>query len=174
MVAPEPVYTLNELLLISEGKAEPPFYLIIDGISDPRNLGAIIRTAEVGGVHGIIMQKRRVAGGDVVAKASAGATEFMPVVRVPNIKHAMMELRGRDITVLGAEADAGALYWEVDLTIPLAIVVGSEGKGLHETVKRYCNSLITIPVKGRINSLNVSVATGIVIYEVLRQRASVP
>ena len=136
------------------------------------NLGAIIRTAEVGGVHGLVVQKRRVASGETVAKASAGAVEYLPVVRVPNIKYAMRELRQQGVTIYGTEARAKELYWTVDLTVPLAFVVGSEGKGIRETVKRYCDGILRIPVLGRVNSLNVSVAAGILVYETVRQRFS--
>ncbi len=168
--APASRYSLEDLLDISRQRGEQPFYLIIDGVADPRNLGAIIRTAEVGGVHGIILQKRGVASGETVAKASAGAVEHMPLVRVPNIKHAMRELSNEGVTIYSAEARADRLYWSADMTIPLAIVVGSEGGGIRETVKRYCDCMIRIPVRGRINSLNVSVATGILVYEAVRQR----
>jgi len=164
--------SLEELIGISDRKGERPFYLIVDGIEDPRNLGSIIRTAEVAGVHGVILQKRRVASGETVAKASAGAVEYVPVVRVANIKHAMRELSEQGITIYSAEAGAGHLYWDADLTIPLALVVGSEGKGIRPTVRRYCDHTVRIPVLGRINSLNVSVATGILVYEVVRQRMS--
>jgi 23S rRNA (guanosine2251-2'-O)-methyltransferase len=149
------VYQLDDLLKLSGQRREAPFYIIIDGIVDPVNLGSVIRTAEVGGVHGIIMQKRRIASGGTVSKASAGAVEFMPVVRVANIKHVIRELGEENIVVYGAEADSKEEYWSVDFTVPLALVIGSEGKGLRETVKKYCDSMIGIPVRGRINSLNV-------------------
>lgn len=165
-------FTLDDLFNISNRKDEPPFYLIIDSIEDPGNLGAIIRTAEVGGVHGIILQKRRVASGGTVAKASAGAIEYIPIARVANIKHAIRELQERGVTVYGSDAAAERDYWAVNLKVPLAIVIGSEGKGMRETVKRYCNSIIKIPVRGKVNSLNVSVAAGLLIYETVRQRVS--
>ncbi len=171
-VSSEKVVGLEDLFNISRRKGEPPFYLIVDGVVDPGNLGAIIRTAEVGGVHGIILQKRRVASGETVAKASAGAVEYLPAVRVSNIKHVMRELREKGVTIYSAEAQAGELYWAADLTIPIALVVGSEGKGIRPTVKRYCDQMLKIPVLGKINSLNVSVATGILVYEVVRQRMS--
>ncbi len=171
-VSPEKAVSVEDLFSISRRKGEEPFYLIVDGVVDPGNLGAIIRTAEVGGVHGIILQKRRIASGETVAKASAGAVEYLPVARVSNIKHAMRELREKGVTIYSAEADAEELYWAVDLTIPLALVVGSEGKGVRTTVKRYCDHMVKIPVSGRINSLNVSVATGILVYEAVRQRMS--
>jgi len=171
-VGPERMVDLEELFSISSRKGEQPFYLIVDGVEDPRNLGSIIRTAEVAGVHGLILQKRRVASGETVAKASAGAVEYLPVVRVSNIKHAMRELSARGVTIYSAEAEAEELYWSADLTVPLAFVVGSEGKGIRTTVKRYCDHVVRIPVLGRINSLNVSVAAGILVYEVVRQRMS--
>jgi len=171
-VGPARVVSLEDLFSISSRRGEQPFYLIVDGVEDPRNLGAIIRTAEVGGVHGIILQKRRVASGETVAKASAGAVEHLPIVRVANIKNAMRELSGQGVTIYGAEAEAGESYWDADLTVPLALVVGSEGRGVRATVRRCCDHVVKIPVLGRIDSLNVSVATGILVYEVVRQRMS--
>ncbi len=169
-VGPARRYSLDDLLALSSRSGEQPFYLVIDGVEDPGNLGAIIRTAEAGGVQGLILQKRRVASGATVAKASAGAVEYLPVIGVPNIKQAIRALKERGVTVYGAEAGAEAPYWSADLTVPLAIVLGSEGRGIRRTVRECCDGLIEIPVLGRVGSLNVSVAAGVIIYEVLRQR----
>ncbi len=165
-----PELTLADLYSISMKKNEPPFYLIIDGIEDPRNLGAIVRTAEVAGVHGLVMQKRRIATGMTVAKASAGAIEFLPIVKVSNIKHAIEDMQKEGIWIFGAETEGQKEYWSVDLTVPLAFVLGSEGKGIRRSVRDYCDQIVRIPVRGRVNSLNVSVAAGVLIYEALRQR----
>ncbi len=169
-VAEGPSYTVEDLLDISKQRGDPPFYILIDGVEDPHNLGAIVRTAEVAGVHAIVVQKRRSAGGATVAKASAGAIEHIPIISVPNIKHAMVFLKTEGVTIFGASGDARLTCWQVDFTVPLAIVVGSEGKGIRETVKKQCDRLVRIPMFGKINSLNVSVATGVLIYEVVRQR----
>ncbi len=165
-----PEYTLEDLPRISQKRGSLPFYIIVDGVEDPHNLGSIIRTSEVAGVHAVVVQKRRSAGGPTVAKASAGAIEHIPLVRVPNIKHAIGFLKTESVVVIGATSDAKDDLWEVDLRVPLAIVLGSEGKGIRQTVKRQCDRLIRIPMYGKVNSLNVSVAAGILIYEVLRQR----
>jgi 23S rRNA (guanosine2251-2'-O)-methyltransferase len=146
---------------------------VVDSVQDPRNLGAILRTAEVAGVHGVVLPKRRIARGKTVEKASAGALQYLPIVNVPNIKHALSKFRERGITVYAAEAGGQMLYWEADMTVPLTIVIGSEGEGIKRTVKSYADSVITIPIRGKINSLNVSVATGILLYEVLRQRRKI-
>ncbi len=169
-VAKGPSYTVEELLDISKNRGAPPFYIIIDGVEDPHNLGAILRTAEVAGVHAVVVQKRRSAGGATVAKASAGAIEHIPIVSVPNIKHAIRFLKSEGVTIWGASSDARLAFWQVDFKEPIAIVVGSEGKGIRETVKKQCDHLVRIPMYGKIDSLNVSVATGVLVYEVLRQR----
>ncbi len=168
-----PSLSIEDLFEISHQKGEPAFYLVIDSVQDPRNLGAILRTAEVAGVHGVVLPKKRIARGETVEKASAGAMQHLPIVNVPNIKHALSKFRERGITVYAAEADGQILYWEADMTGPLTILIGSEGEGIKKTVKSYADSVITIPVRGKINSLNVSVATGIILYEVLRQRRKI-
>ncbi|RMG73856.1 MAG: 23S rRNA (guanosine(2251)-2'-O)-methyltransferase RlmB [Nitrospirae bacterium] len=165
-----PRYTLEDLPAISKNKDTLPFYLLIDEVEDPHNLGAIIRTAEVAGVHAVVVQKRRSAGGPTVAKASAGAIEHIPLIAVPNIKHAMDFLKSEGVMLYGASSEAELSYWEADFRVPLALVVGSEGRGIRASVKKQCNRLISIPMFGKINSLNVSVATGVIVYEVLRQR----
>ncbi len=170
VAGPEKTYSVEDLYDLSAEKGEPPFYLLLTGITDPHNLGAIIRTAEVAGVHGVIMEKRRVASGMTVAKTSAGAIEHIPIVRVSNIKHAIMGMKERGITVYAAEADGEILHWDADLRAAVAILLGSEGEGIRPTVKKYCDRTIRIPVRGKVNSLNVSVAAGVLLYEALRQR----
>ncbi len=163
-------FTITDLFEISERRGEPPLYLMVDGVTDPHNLGAILRTAEVSGVHGVILEKRRVATGETVSKASAGAVEYLPILRVPNLKHLLPEMKERGITVVGGEADAGEVFWEADMDGPVVLIVGSEGRGIRRTVREACDILVKIPVYGHINSLNVSVAAGVLLYEIRRQR----
>jgi 23S rRNA (guanosine2251-2'-O)-methyltransferase len=162
---------LEELLAIPSQKGELPFFLVIDCIEDPRNFGAIIRVADAAGVHGIIIQAHRSVTLDAgVSKVSAGAVEYVPVAMVTNIKHALRALKEREITIVGAEAESVRACWEANLKVPLALVIGSEGKGIRRTVRDMCDELIEIPMQGKINSLNASVATGILTFEILRQR----
>ncbi len=171
VVAPREYSRLEELLRIPTSKNENPFFIILDCIEDPRNFGAILRTADAGGVHGVVIQSHRSATlGPEAVKTSAGAAEYMPVAMVPNIKHAIADMKGAGVLVVGAEAGAGKTIWDLDLRVPLALVVGSEGKGLRKTVKEDCDVLVSLPMKGMVNSLNVSVAAAIMIYEIIRQR----
>jgi len=164
-------FSLGELIEIPFERKEVPFFVILDCIEDPRNVGAIIRTAEAAGVHGIVMQAYRSAGiGPEVVKTSAGATEYLPVSIVPNIKQAIRMMRDKGILIIGAEAGPYHAPWEMELTGPLAVVIGSEGKGLRRTVREDCDIIVSLPMKGRVNSLNVSVATGILLFEILRQK----
>jgi 23S rRNA (guanosine2251-2'-O)-methyltransferase len=145
--------------------------MVLDCIEDPRNFGAILRVADAAGVDGVIFQSRRSAGlTPVVYKASAGAIEHVNLAEVVNIKHAVALMKERDVTVIGAEADAPLSLWDVDMKAPLAVIVGSEGEGMRRTVKEMCDALVNLPMKGTVNSLNVSVAAGIIAYEVMRQR----
>ena len=153
------------------GGETEPLALVLDGVEDPRNLGAILRTAECAGVNGVFLPERRAAGlNDTVAKASAGAIEHMPVGRVTNLSRLIEELKGRNVWVIGTAADALMSYTEWDWTKPSAVVLGGEGAGLHRLVREHCDVLVRIPVQGRIESLNVSVAAGVILYEALRQR----
>ncbi len=171
IVAPREYTGLEDLLDIPANKGEVPLFLILDCLEDPRNFGAILRVADAGGVHGVVIQSHRsVTLGPEAVKASAGAAEYMPVAMVSNVKHAMREMKEAGIAVVGAEADAPQLAWEADFSVPTAIVIGSEGKGLRKTVKEDCDALVKLPMKGRVNSLNASVATGIIIFEIMRQR----
>lgn len=170
-VLPKSYIALEELLEIPLKRKEPPLFIIVDCIEDPRNLGSILRVADAAGIHGVVIQSHRsTAITSTVLKVSAGAAEYVPVSMVANIKHAIRKMKEKGITVVGAEAEEGNLLWDLDLKVPLALVIGSEGKGLRKTVKESCNLIVSIPMKGRINSLNVAVATGVLVYEILRQR----
>lgn len=161
----------DELLELPDRKNDTPLFLILDSVEDPRNFGAILRVADAGGVHGVIIQSHRSASlSPEAVKASAGASEYVPVSMVPNIKHAIKEMKESGITVIGAEAGSENKIWDLDLNQPLALVIGSEGKGMRKTVREDCDILVTLPMKGKINSLNASVATGIIIFEIMRQR----
>ncbi len=161
--------TLEDLLTISRDKKEPPLYCILDGIEDPHNLGAIIRTAEASGIHGVVTRSRRAVGlTAAVAKASAGAVEYVPVARVSNISQAMLELGKNGVWVVGIDQTGKIPYSQVDFKLPTAIVIGSEGKGLSDLVKKRCDSLAFIPMLGRITSLNASVAATFVMYEAFK------
>jgi len=173
VAAPRIYASLDDLLGMPSQKGETPLFLILDCLEDPRNFGAILRVADAAGVHGVVIQAHRsVLLGPEAVKASAGAAEHMPVAMVANIKHAMREMKENGLTIIGAEAEMGGPVWETDLTVPLALVIGSEGKGLRKTVKEDCDVLVSIPMKGRVNSLNASVAAGVIIFEMMRQRAT--
>lgn len=156
------------------GSEEEPLVVVLDGVEDPRNLGAILRTAECAGVHGVFVPERRAAGlTDLVSKASAGATEYVPTARAVNLSRLIAQLKERKLWVVGTTADASMNYTEWDWTRPSAVVLGGEGAGLHRLVRENCDVLARIPVQGKIQSLNVSVAAGVVLYEALRQRSLV-
>jgi len=163
---------LEDLLIISREKNEPPLYCILDGIEDPQNLGAILRTAEASGIHGVIIRSRRAVGlTAAVAKASAGAVEYVPVARASNISQAMVSLKRSSVWVVGIDPTGQINYSQVDFRLPTAIVIGSEGKGLSDLVKKRCDSLAYIPMRGKITSLNASIAAALVMYEALKQRS---
>ncbi len=165
--------SIDDLLRIPSNRNETPLFIVLDCIEDPRNFGAILRSADAAGVHGVVIQHYRSAGlGPEVSKASAGAVEYVPVSAVPNIKYAIQRMKDEGITVVGAESGPHSPVWEFDLTAPLAIVIGSEGKGMRRTVKESCDTMVTLPMRGKINSLNVSVAAGILLFEILRQRST--
>jgi 23S rRNA (guanosine2251-2'-O)-methyltransferase len=153
------------------GSADPPLVLGLDGVEDPRNMGSIMRTAECAGVHGVFIAERRAVGlTSVVAKVAAGALEYVPVARVTNLVRLIEQLKERNIWVVGAAGDAKQLYTEWDWKLPAAVFLGSEGHGLHRLVREHCDTLVRIPVAGRLESLNVSVAAGVLLYEARRQR----
>lgn len=155
------------------GTVEPPLVLGLDAVEDPRNLGAILRTAECAGVGGVFIPERRAVGlTGTVAKAAAGALEHIAVARVTNLVQLIEQLKQRNIWVIGAAADANSDYTEWDWTAPSALFLGGEGSGLHRLVRERCDSLVRIPLLGQIESLNVSVAAGVILYEALRQRAA--
>jgi 23S rRNA (guanosine2251-2'-O)-methyltransferase len=155
------------------GNNPEPLVVILDGVEDPHNLGAVLRTAECAGVDAVFVPERRAVGlTETVAKASAGAVEHMPVARVTNLARLIDQLKARNVWVVGAAADVQMNYTEWDWTRASAIVMGGEGTGLHRLVREHCDALVKIPVLGHIESLNVSVATGIVLYEAVRQRES--
>jgi 23S rRNA (guanosine2251-2'-O)-methyltransferase len=161
---------LSAIALGVGGKTEP-LVVVLDGVEDPRNLGAILRTAECAGVDGVFVPERRAAGlTDAVAKAAAGAVEHVPVARATNLSRLIEQLKERNVWVVGTGADAAVNYTEWDWTRPSAVVLGGEGAGLHRLVSENCDVLVRIPVCGKIQSLNVSVAAGIILYEALRQR----
>ncbi|MBN2058190.1 MAG: 23S rRNA (guanosine(2251)-2'-O)-methyltransferase RlmB [Candidatus Saganbacteria bacterium] len=162
---------LDELLDITRRKKDPAFILILDGIEDPHNFGAILRSAEASGVHGVVIRKKRqVQVTETVAKVSTGAADLVAIARVANIAETISRLQDAGIVVIGVEIDGKRLYNEPDLKQPTAIVIGSEGFGMSRLVKERCDEIVRIPMHGEINSLNASVATGIMLYEVLRQR----
>lgn len=163
--------SLEEVIALAQDKEEPLFLLILDGIEDPHNFGAILRTAEAAGVHGVVIRKvRQVQVNETVHKTSTGASELVPIVRVANIAETISSLKESGIDVIGVEIDGSEVYNLHDCRRDLALVVGSEGKGLARLVKERCSAVVKIPMRGKINSLNASVATGIMLFEVLRQR----
>lgn len=163
--------TIDDMLAAAEARGEAPLLVICDELSDPHNLGAILRTAECAGAHGVIIPKRRSVGlTAVVGKASAGAIEYMPVARVSNISAAIRELKQRGIWVFGTAAEGATALYDADLTLPAAIVIGNEGVGMSRIVAESCDFKVSIPMKGRISSLNASAAAAILLYEAVRQR----
>jgi 23S rRNA (guanosine2251-2'-O)-methyltransferase len=152
---------------------DPPLLVLLDGIEDPHNLGAILRACEGAGVDGVFIPEHRAAGlNETVAKTSAGAVEYVRVARVTNLVRLIEELKDRGVWVVGVEGGTKNVYSDFDLKVPLAVVLGSEGKGVRRLVKEKCDVIVSIPMRGQINSLNVSVAAGIVLFEVIRQRGT--
>ena len=161
-----------DILAIAEERGEAPFVIVCDEISDPHNLGAIIRTAECVGAHGVVIPKRRSAGlTAIVGKASAGAAEYMAIARVANIPSALKELKEAGLWVYGTAADGASPLWSTDLTGPIALVIGSEGDGMGRLVRESCDFVLRLPMKGQLNSLNASAAAAVTMYEILRQRS---
>lgn len=162
--------TIDDILNKAKEKNQPPFVIILDGLEDPHNLGAIIRTAECGGVHGVIIPKRRSAQvNQTVYKSSAGAVEHMLVAKVNNITNTIEELKDKGLWIYGADIDGRDYHFNTSLKGPIALVIGNEGKGLSRLVKEKCDVLVKIPMQGQISSLNASNAASILIYEVVRQ-----
>ncbi len=164
---------LLEALARRVGTDDPPLAVVLDGVEDPRNLGAILRTAECAGAHGVFVPERRAAGlTETAAKTAAGALEHIRVARAANLARLIEEFKGRNIWTVGTSADAPTRYTAWDWTQPTALFLGGEGAGLHRLVRERCDALVSIPVLGKIESLNVSVAAGVVLYEAVRQRQS--
>ena len=162
---------IDDILAVAEERGEPPFVVVCDEIADPHNLGAIIRSAECAGAHGVIIPKRRSAGlTAIVGKTSAGAWEHMAVARVTNLAAALDELKEKGLWIYGAAAEGASSLWDTDLSGPVCLVIGSEGDGLGRLVRDKCDFLVSIPMKGRISSLNASAAAAVMLYEVLRRR----
>ncbi len=161
---------VEDILKIAKEKGEPPFVIILDSIEDPHNLGAIIRTANLAGAHGVIIPKNRAAGlTGAVARVSAGALNYTPVAKVTNLTKTMEELKKQGLWFVCADMDGTPMY-ELDLKGPIGLVIGSEGEGVGRMVKKTCDFIASIPMKGDIDSLNASVAAGVLAYEIVRQR----
>lgn len=162
--------TLEELIALNR-EQDPPFFLAVDNVTDPRNLGAILRTAECAGVHGIILPQRDSSPiTDVVVKTSAGATAHLPIARVDNLHQALLKMKESDIWIAGLDAEGDTDMLEFDGFRPLCLVVGSEGKGLRPMIRKACDILLRIPMWGKVSSLNASVAAALALYEVRRKR----
>ena len=165
--------SIEDIFQRAEERGEAPLIVLCDELSDPHNLGAVIRTAECAGAHGVVIPKRRSAGlTAIVAKTSAGAVSHIPVARVPNLTALMKELQKRGVWIFGAEMNGNTSLYEADLKGPAAIVIGSEGSGMSRLVAETCDFTVSIPMKGKINSLNASAAAAILLYEAVRQRLS--
>ena len=164
--------SVSDILQSARDKGEAPLVVVCDELSDPHNLGAVIRTAEAAGAHGVIIPKRRSAGlTAIVAKTSAGAVSYLPVARVPNLTALLRELKEEGLWVFGTAADGSTSLYQADLKGPAAIVIGSEGDGMSRLVREQCDFLVSIPMRGQVNSLNASAAAAVVLYEAVRQRS---
>ena len=174
IVPPYEYCEIEDILEEAKRKNEEPFILILDGIEDPHNLGSIIRTAETAGVHGIIIPKRRSASvNSTVNKVSAGAVEHVKIARVTNISDTISKLKEQGLWICGTDINTEEYYFNQELTGALAVVIGNEGKGMSEKVRKNCDFLVKIPMRGKVTSLNASVSTGIIIYEAVKQRTDI-
>ena len=163
--------SVDDILAAAQVKNEPPLIVVCDELSDPHNLGAVIRTADAAGAHGVIIPKRRSAGlTAVVGKTSAGAVAHVPVARVPNLPALLKELKEAGVWVFGTAAEGTSTLYQADLKGPAAIVIGSEGDGMGRLVRENCDFIVSIPMRGKINSLNASAAAAVLLYEAVRQR----
>lgn len=170
MLASQEYSTVDDIISLADIRNEKPFIIICDGLEDPHNLGAVIRTAEATGVHGVIIPERRSASlNATVAKAACGALEYVPVARVTNIASTIDMLKDKGVWVFGADMD-GEDYTKTDFDVPCAIVIGNEGRGIGTLTAKKCDKIISLPMLGKINSLNASVAAGILMYEAVRKR----
>lgn len=171
MVASHTYADVEEILARAAERGEDPLVLVLDGIEDPQNLGSLLRTADAAGAHGVIIPERRAAGlTETVAKVSAGAIEYVPVARVVNIARTLEELKERGLWVVGTHQEGKELYHQARLSGPLAVVIGSEGKGIGRLVAEKCDFMVRMPMLGHVTSLNAAVAGAILIYEIRRQR----
>lgn len=162
---------LDDLFKVAESRSEDPFFLILDELEDPHNLGSIMRTADAVGAHGLIIPKRRAVGlTAVVAKSSTGAIEHIPVVRVNNLSQIVDELKKRGVWIAGTDAKESVDYRRMDASLPLAVIIGSEGKGMSRILREKCDFLYQLPMVGHVTSLNASVAASLLMYEVYRKR----
>jgi 23S rRNA (guanosine2251-2'-O)-methyltransferase len=174
LVAARAAGTLDEILAVANagtGRGEKGLIVLLDGVEDPHNLGAVIRTSLAAGAHGVVIPERRAAGlTDTVARASAGALAHLPVAKVTNLARTMEELKEAGYWLVGLDERGDKNYTDVDYTSPTGIVLGGEGKGLHELTRKRCDFVVSLPTTGPVKSLNVSVAAGVVLFEALRQR----
>ncbi len=173
LAAAKEYVAVDDLLAAAWEKQEAPFLLILDRLEDPQNFGSLLRTADVAGVHGVIIAKNRAVGlTAAVGRASAGAIEYVPVARVTNLSQTIDELKAQGIWIAGADMTGETLYYQANLTGPLALVIGSEGEGISRLVREKCDFLVRIPLQGKISSLNAAVAGAIMLFEAVRQRVS--
>ncbi|WP_420805136.1 23S rRNA (guanosine(2251)-2'-O)-methyltransferase RlmB [Acetivibrio clariflavus] len=171
-VAAKEYVEVEDILEIAKSKGEDPFVILLDGITDPQNLGSILRTADAVGAHGVVIPKRRAIGlTAAVSKASAGAIEYVPVARVTNLSQTIEYLKEQNLWIVGTDLSGEKSFFEADLKGPVALVIGSEGEGMSRLVSEKCDFIVNIPMKGKISSLNAAVAGAIVMYEVLKQRS---
>ena len=171
IVPPYEYSEIEDILVEAKNRNEDPFIVILDGIEDPHNLGSIIRTAETAGVHGIIIPKRRaVQVNSTVNKVSAGGTQYIKIARVTNISETIEKLKKQGLWICGTDINTEKYYYNQELTGPIGIVIGNEGNGISEKVKKKCDFLVKIPMKGKVSSLNASVSTGIILYEIVKQK----
>lgn len=171
IVSPKEWSTIEDIQAVAASRNEPLFVVMLDEVEDPHNMGAVIRTAEAAGVHGVVVPSHRSAFlGEGVVKASAGAVEHMAVVKVPNLVNAIEEFKKMGLWVAGADASGEKSYTGIDMKGPLLLVIGSEGKGLRPLVRKHCDFVVRIPMFGKVSSLNASVSAAILIYEAVRQR----
>lgn len=170
-VAPKAYVQVEDILENAKEREEPPFLVLLDGVEDPHNLGSILRSADGAGVHGVIIPQRRAVGlTAIVGKTSAGAMEYLPVARINNMAQTIDNLKEQGLWVVGADMDGQDYYYQANLTGPIALVIGGEGKGIGRLVKEKCDFLVRIPMKGQVSSLNAAVAGSLLMYEVARQR----
>src|SRR5699024_164557 len=163
--------SIEDLFNRAQERNEEPFFVILDELEDPHNLGSILRTADAAGVHGVIIPRRRAVGlTAAVAKTSAGAIEYVPVVQVTNVVDTMKELKERNVWIVGTDAEGSEDYRSLDGATPIALVIGNEGRGMSRLVKETCDWTVHLPMKGQVSSLNASVACSLLMYEIYRKR----